>query len=61
MAIGSESSLGVINFGPANQPQQNLVAISPTLVIGLGGSGKAVAMRLRRMFYERYGEPAFPW
>ncbi|MFV1965613.1 MAG: tubulin-like doman-containing protein [Pirellulaceae bacterium] len=29
----------------------------PTLIIGLGGSGKDVVMRLRRRFYETYGAP----
>src|SRR5205823_2488220 len=32
--------------------------ISPTLLIGLGGSGKDVLLRIRRMFYERYGRRA---
>ncbi len=33
-------------------PQQNL---APTLLIGLGGTGKDVLLRIRRLFYERVG------
>lgn len=57
MSTGFQSE--VISLG-GGQPQQVLAAISPTLVIGLGGSGKGVVMRLRRMFYERYGTTRFP-
>jgi hypothetical protein len=35
-------------------------AIRPTLFIGLGGTGKEVLLRLRRKFYERFGEPGLP-
>ncbi|HAJ80535.1 MAG TPA: hypothetical protein DCO75_12290 [Fibrobacteres bacterium] len=34
--------------------------MTPTLLIGLGGSGKEVLSRLRRMFYEKYGVVSFP-
>src|SRR5215213_5481628 len=35
-------------------------AIRPTLFLGLGGTGKEVLLRLRRKFYERFGEPGLP-
>lgn len=43
-------------------PEQNVVlgAISPTLFIGLGGTGKEVLLRLRRKFYERIGRSGLP-
>ena len=34
--------------------------VAPTIVIGLGGTGKEVLLRLRRRFYERYGLFGFP-
>jgi hypothetical protein len=34
--------------------------VRPTLFIGLGGTGKEVLLRLRRKFYERFGEPSLP-
>ncbi|MFH2044809.1 MAG: tubulin-like doman-containing protein [Pseudomonadota bacterium] len=39
-----------LRYGNAQQGNQ-LFNISPTLIIGLGGSGKEVLMRLRRLFY----------
>ena len=36
------------------------VDIRPTLLIGLGGTGKEVLRRLRRMFYEKYRVPGLP-
>ncbi|HEX3553428.1 MAG TPA: tubulin-like doman-containing protein [Thermoanaerobaculia bacterium] len=38
----------------------NVRQIAPTLLIGLGGSGKEVLLRIRRRFYERFGEVGFP-
>jgi len=35
-------------------------AIRPTLFVGLGGTGKEVLLRLRRKFYEDFGEPGLP-
>ena len=29
--------------------------VSPTIIIGLGGTGKEVLLRIRRLFYEKYG------
>src|SRR5829696_1104784 len=40
--------------------QESPGAIRPTLFIGLGGTGKEVLLRLRRKFYERFGEPGLP-
>lgn len=34
--------------------------IAPTLLIGLGGTGKEVLLRIRRRFFERFGEVGFP-
>ena len=41
-------------------PLQTEAAIRPTVLIGLGGSGKEVLMRLRRLFYERHGTVGLP-
>jgi hypothetical protein len=42
--------------GSASRPRN----VAPTIVIGLGGTGKEVLLRLRRRFYERYGLFGFP-
>lgn len=34
--------------------------VAPTIIIGLGGTGKEVLLRLRRRFYERYNMFGFP-
>src|ERR1044072_2309034 len=34
--------------------------VAPTILLGLGGTGKEVLLRLRKRFYERYGEFGFP-
>jgi hypothetical protein len=34
--------------------------LAPTLIIGLGGSGKDAVLRVRRLFYERHGHTGFP-
>ncbi len=39
---------------------QTEAAIRPTVLIGLGGSGKEVLIRLRRLFYERHGTVGLP-
>lgn len=44
----------------ANETTEKVGAIRPTLFIGLGGTGKEVLLRLRRKFYERFGEPRLP-
>lgn len=44
----------------ANETTEIIGAIRPTLFIGLGGTGKEVLLRLRRKFYERFGEPKLP-
>src|SRR5437588_5142398 len=38
----------------------NVRKVAPTILIGLGGSGKEVLLRLRRRFYERYNFFGFP-
>ncbi|HJQ70918.1 MAG TPA: tubulin-like doman-containing protein [Blastocatellia bacterium] len=35
-------------------------SVAPTILIGLGGTGKEVLLRLRRRLYERYGILGFP-
>lgn len=42
------------------QRGENQVSIRPTVLIGLGGTGKEVLRRLRRMFYEKYRMPGLP-
>lgn len=42
------------------QRRENQVSIRPTVLIGLGGTGKEVLRRLRRMFYEKYRMPGLP-
>ncbi len=42
------------------QRSENQVNIRPTVLIGLGGTGKEVLRRLRRMFYEKYRMPGLP-
>src|SRR4051794_39494508 len=34
--------------------------LAPTMLIGLGGSGKDVLLRVRRFFFENYGTKGFP-
>ncbi len=36
------------------------VPFHPTIIIGLGGTGKEVLLRLRRKFFEKYGKPRLP-
>ncbi len=38
----------------------NVRKVAPTILIGLGGTGKEVLLRLRRRFYERYNLFGFP-
>ncbi|NKB71913.1 MAG: hypothetical protein GKR89_32965 [Candidatus Latescibacteria bacterium] len=48
-------------IGQVQPVQENAtVNIRPTLLIGLGGTGKEVLMRLRRMFYEKYRRSGLP-
>ena len=42
------------------QKREGRVSIRPTVLIGLGGTGKEVLRRLRRMFYEKYRMPGLP-
>lgn len=46
--------------GEAPAPYGGKGRVRPTLLIGLGGSGKEVLMRLRRMYYERNRMPGLP-
>jgi hypothetical protein len=39
---------------------ENVRQIAPTLIIGLGGTGKEILLRIRRRFFERFGEVGFP-
>jgi hypothetical protein len=45
------------SISPAGLPQTQLTTtpVGPTLLVGLGGTGKEVLLRLRRMVVERYG------
>jgi hypothetical protein len=42
----------------ATPSQKQTLRISPTMLIGLGGTGKDVLLRIRRMFFERFGRKA---
>ena len=42
------------------QRGESQVSIRPTVLIGLGGTGKEVLRRLRRMFYEKYRMAGLP-
>ena len=42
------------------EKENRTIAIRPTLLIGLGGTGKEVLRRLRRMFYEKYRVAGLP-
>ena len=42
------------------QRGEGRVSIRPTVLIGLGGTGKEVLRRLRRMFYEKYRMVGLP-
>jgi hypothetical protein len=35
-------------------------SLAPTLLIGIGGTGTEALLRVRRLFYERYGHTGFP-
>jgi len=38
----------------------DIQAVKPTLLIGLGGTGKEVLLRLRQRFFEKYSIVGFP-
>ena len=44
----------------AEDSQEKLYNARPTLIIGLGGSGKEVILRLRRIFQARHKQPGLP-
>lgn len=44
----------IITGGPPQREKQD-TPVSPTLVLGLGGTGKEVLLRLRRLIVERFG------
>ncbi|MCI0459158.1 MAG: tubulin-like doman-containing protein [Gemmataceae bacterium] len=46
------------NESTTTAPEQVASYVAPTLLIGLGGTGKDVLLRIRRMFYERHGKRA---
>lgn len=60
MAAAQEFQHELIRVSGTGGDLDQLVAITPTLIIGLGGTGKGVVMSLRRQFYERYGVTRFP-
>lgn len=41
-------------------PKLAPVPFHPTVIIGLGGTGKEVLLRLRRKFFEKYNKPGLP-
>ena len=51
----AEEQRNIMGAGTANVRK-----VAPTILIGLGGSGKEVLLRLRRRFYERYNFFGFP-
>ena len=44
-----------INTGEDNSLELKTQELMPTIIIGLGGTGKEVLLRLRRQFVEKYG------
>ena len=54
-----ESNATAERLGGAQQEKKR-VSIRPTVLIGLGGTGKEVLRRLRRMFYEKYRMVGLP-
>lgn len=51
----AEEQRNIVDGGAANVRR-----VAPTILIGLGGTGKEVLLRLRRRFYERYNIFGFP-
>lgn len=45
---------------PQAQVGSTIRRIAPTLLIGLGGTGKEVLLRIRKRFFERFGTVGFP-
>lgn len=43
----------------ATETNTRVIRQHPTLLIGLGGTGKQVLLQLRRMFFDHYGVPTF--
>jgi Tubulin like len=52
----AEEQRNIVDDGTA----ANVRKVAPTILIGLGGTGKEVLLRLRRRFYERYNFFGFP-
>ncbi|HEX8140669.1 MAG TPA: tubulin-like doman-containing protein [Pyrinomonadaceae bacterium] len=52
----AEEQRNIVDGGTA----ANVRRVAPTILIGLGGTGKEVLLRLRRRFYERYNIFGFP-
>jgi hypothetical protein len=48
------------NIADGGAAAANVRKVAPTILIGLGGTGKEVLLRLRRRFYERYNFFGFP-
>ena len=47
--------------GKASVGNEKIQEVIPTLLIGLGGTGKQILTRLRKRVYDKYGEPSFPF
>lgn len=47
--------------GGANVRDVDIQHVIPTLMIGLGGTGKQILTRVRKRLYDRYGRPSFPF
>jgi len=54
MAIGSGSAFALGETGAT------IKDVTPTIIIGLGGTGKEILSRIRRFFFERYKIKGFP-
>lgn len=50
-----------LDFGNTlTSAKRGIKRIQPTLVLGLGGTGKEALLRLRQRFFEKYGHVGFP-
>ena len=47
--------------GKASIGNAKIKQVIPTLLIGLGGTGKQILTRLRKRLYDKYGRPSFPF
>lgn len=51
---------GKVVGGDGVTRKEDIKSIQPTILLGLGGTGKEVLLRLRQRFFEKYGLVGFP-